>query len=449
MYTKYMKIRYFLIILLALNLILLSVETITADDPKEISPNIQIENDQNITQKETRYQISALYARILPANESYLKTIKLNGLSTDVATLPADSNIIQLPNNRYLYESPEKQTNIFPEGTSLTYHDTQPILVVPGEAIALEIQNLKQYSITRLINSTTYKQTINQLNKYSFTLTLHEFTDPVLAEYTQNYTIQWGDSLTTTYYTPSISHNHNYNKSGKYNITLSVVDTFGNTYLISYPYEIKYEGDLLHTYFVIEENKEPAAVTTTTSIGTLTLLFIALTESGKYKFLALLPLLIPLYTRISKEDVLDQFVRGQIFGYIKTNPGVHYNQIRRDIDVKNGTLSYHLRVLEKTELIKSRREGIRYRAFYPTGMKFPQTERFRLTELQIQMLEKIKKEPGITQRELSRILDKKPQTINYNIKVLEHATLIKVHHNGRKTGLYALETDADIQLIGQ
>jgi predicted transcriptional regulator len=65
------------------------------------------------------------------------------------------------------------------------------------------------------------------------------------------------------------------------------------------------------------------------------------------------------------------------------------------------------------------------------------------------MLEKIKKEPGITQRELSRILDKKPQTINYNIKVLEHATLIKVHHNGRKTGLYALETDADIQLIGQ
>ena len=59
-----------------------------------------------------------------------------------------------------------------------------------------------------------------------------------------------------------------------------------------------------------------------------------------------------MYTRIQKDDELDKFVRGQIYGYIKTNPGVHYNKIRREIDIKNGTLSYHLRVLEKTELIK-------------------------------------------------------------------------------------------------
>ncbi len=119
--------------------------------------------------------------------------------------------------------------------------------------------------------------------------------------------------------------------------------------------------------------------------------------------------------------MLDQFVRGQIYGFIKTNPGVHYNQILRKVGVKNGTLSYHLGVLEKTELIQSRREGLKYRVFYPTGMNFPKAERFRLTELQIQIIGSIRSQPGLTQKEIARLLGQKPQTINYNIKVLDQA----------------------------
>jgi DNA-binding MarR family transcriptional regulator len=450
MIKTYTIIRLLIIFLISINLLLISTTTYIADETKNIQPTVEIENDHQPSLKESRQQVSKLYSKLIPADESNIHTIKLNGLSTDIAPLPTNSNVIELPKNRFVYQSPTQEIQILPDGTQITYHNTQPILLVPGEAIGLEVSNLKQYSINNLINSTTFKQTIDQLNEYSFTLTLHEFTNPTIAEYTNTYTIDWGDSTKTTYHTPSISHNHNYNKSGQYFLTLTISDIFGYNYSVSYPYNIEYEGHLVHTYLIIEDNKEPAAVTTTTGIGTLTLILIALTESGKYKFLAfLLPILIPMYTRISKEDVLDQFVRGQIFGFIKTNPGVHYNQIRREIDVKNGTLSYHLRVLEKTELIKSRREGIRYRAFYPTGMKFPQNERFRLTELQIKILNNIKNNPGITQREIARQLHKKPQTVNYNIKVLEHATLIKVHHNGRKTGLYAIDSDAEIQSIGQ
>ena len=78
-----------------------------------------------------------------------------------------------------------------------------------------------------------------------------------------------------------------------------------------------------------------------------------------------------MFTRVQKDDVLDQFVRGEIYGYVKTNPGATYNEIMQKLGLKNGTLSYHLHMLEKMEMIKSRLEGIRYRAFYPTGMKFP------------------------------------------------------------------------------
>jgi len=166
---------------------------------------------------------------------------------------------------------------------------------------------------------------------------------------------------------------------------------------------------------------------------------VAFTESGKYRLLMFLALFFPMYTRIQKEDVLDQFVRGQIYGYIKTNPGVHYNQILREIGVKNGTLSYHLGVLEKTQLIKSRREGLKYRAFYPTDMMFPKEERFRLTELQVRIIKEITDHPGHTQKEISRRLGQKPQTVNYNIKVLEQAGIIRVQHKGRKTRIYPPE----------
>lgn len=213
-------------------------------------------------------------------------------------------------------------------------------------------------------------------------------------------------------------------------------------------YTVKYEGHLLHTYLWVKEYKEPVAATASTGIGTTLAGLIIFTETGKYKFLALLSFLIPLYTHIQKEDVLDQFVRGQIYGFVKTNPGVHYHEIMKKLDMKNGTLSYHLKVLEKTEMIKSRREGLRYRAFYPVGMKFPEEERYRLTELQINILKIIKEHRGISQKEIAKILNEKPQVINYNIKVLRQAELINMRKHGRKTSCYPKDKPADTEGFG-
>jgi predicted transcriptional regulator len=114
--------------------------------------------------------------------------------------------------------------------------------------------------------------------------------------------------------------------------------------------------------------------------------------------------------------------------------------------VKNGTLSYHLGVLEKTELIQSRREGLKYRAFYPTGMNFPKAERFRLTDLQIRIIGSIRSQPGLTQKEIAQLLGQKPQTINYNIKVLGQAGLISVVKAGRKTRCFPV---SDVDNSGQ
>jgi len=49
------------------------------------------------------------------------------------------------------------------------------------------------------------------------------------------------------------------------------------------------------------------------------------TESGRYRLFAYLALMLPLFTRISKNEVLENFVRGQIYGYKRRafNTGIH------------------------------------------------------------------------------------------------------------------------------
>ncbi|HEC89304.1 MAG TPA: MarR family transcriptional regulator [Thermoplasmatales archaeon] len=157
------------------------------------------------------------------------------------------------------------------------------------------------------------------------------------------------------------------------------------------------------------------------------------TESGRYRLFAYIALLLPLFTRISRNEVLENFVRGQIYGYIKSHPGVHYSKIRKNLGIGNGTLAHHLYILEKTGLIKSKREGLRYRLFYPTGMSFPESERYMLSELQISILNIIEENKGITQKEIVSILQEKQQTISYNLRVLEKAGMIVyLKKKGRK-----------------
>jgi DNA-binding transcriptional ArsR family regulator len=250
-----------------------------------------------------------------------------------------------------------------------------------------------------------------------------------------SYSVDWGngDSVSGDDI-PTSDLSYTYRKEGNYQIRIQIVDKDGITYQYTKNESYKLSTAQFVTLWV-DENKETVAASSA-GLGSVALLGFALTETGKYKLLALLPLLIPMYTRIQKEDVLDQFVRGEIFGFIKTNPGVHYNEIMRELDMKNGTLSYHLYMLEKTGMIKSRREGVRFRAFYPTGMKFPQNERYRLTELQTKIIKNIRENPGINQKWIAKKLGEKHQTISYNVKVLQQAGLITLRKKGRKTVCY-------------
>jgi len=382
------------------------------------------------------------YMDIINSKKISERTIAWMGSNTSIIELPSGTIAVQLPDSRLGIKFSDGTTSLLPMGSTITYnnrtlnHNHKAIIIIPTQTTLLEVPHIIKLSVENFTNTASFTQSIDALNSYKVKIVFNELKKPDMNDNIVAYTVDWGDGNIETYNTNQTTIIHVYRKSGTYTQKFNITDCFGITYTLRQNYTVHYEGHLMHTYLWVKENKEPVAVTTTMGLGTLLAGLIIFTETGKYKFLAILSLIIPLYTRIQKEDVLDQFVRGQIYGYIKTNPGVHYNQIRREIGIKNGTLSYHLNVLEKTEMIKSRREGLRYRAFYPTGMKFPEKERYRLTELQIKIMDTIKENKGITQKEIAKKLGKKPQTINYNIKMLQQAKLIDVIKKGKKTLCY-------------
>jgi uncharacterized membrane protein/DNA-binding MarR family transcriptional regulator len=160
------------------------------------------------------------------------------------------------------------------------------------------------------------------------------------------------------------------------------------------------------------------------------------TEAGRYALFSLL--LIPLYTKIKKDKVLDHYLRGKIHGYIIANPGEHYNAIKEQLEVTNGALSYHLRVLEREGYVRSRMDGI-YKRFYPSDMKLPTNQR-NISSFQEVILTIVKNNQGLSQKDIAKRIGASSQVINYHIKTMEEAGLIEVDRSRRKSRVFA--TDA-------
>jgi DNA-binding MarR family transcriptional regulator len=385
--------------------------------------------------------LSAFYSAVARDPAVGQRTVTLNGERTELFSLPRESVAVVLPGHRVAVKYGNDTISLLPNGSTITEYRDAPCIQVPGKT-AISVSEIVVSPLENFTSTALMYQAVHELDVYHVSVIFPFAMDRDSSAVIAQYSIEWGDGVKDTFQGDQVTTYHTYASSGVYYMKIHATDSLGVTYSTVQVYQVKYEGNLAHTALWVQKNQGPVAILGSMGISLLMVSAFVFTESGKYRLLSFLALFFPMYTRIQKEDVLDQFVRGQIYGYIKTNPGVHYNQILREIGVKNGTLSYHLGVLEKTQLIKSRREGLKYRAFYPTDMMFPKEERFRLTELQVRIINEIALHPGSTQKEVSKRLGQKPQTVNYNVKVLEQAGIIRVQRRGRKTRCYPPEQQA-------
>jgi len=135
-------------------------------------------------------------------------------------------------------------------------------------------------------------------------------------------------------------------------------------------------------------------------------------EIGKYALLKIM--FIPLYTRLRKKDILDHFIRGEIYGYIKVNPGDNYSTIKRNLDLNNGTLTYHLNVLEREGLIKSWNQG-GHKYFYPKGVKIPD-DGVKNPSIRDAIMKNVEDSPGISIKDIAAVTGISRQLANYHVR---------------------------------
>jgi len=182
----------------------------------------------------------------------------------------------------------------------------------------------------------------------------------------------------------------------------------------------------------------------------ITIYLVIGTEFGQYQFFLLLA---PYYSRVTGDRILEHKLRSRIYSYIQAHPGAHYRSIMDKLKIKNGTLVHHLARLEHEELIKSERDGY-FKRFYPVGMRIPRSEvgiyypegmatynigEHQVSGIQLRILRILKKEPGLTQKEIAQKIKESRRVVNYHIKLLEQHDLIRVEKSGRETQCFIID----------
>lgn len=101
-----------------------------------------------------------------------------------------------------------------------------------------------------------------------------------------------------------------------------------------------------------------------------------------------------MYSRLGRPDALKHPRRRLILEYVERNPGARFHQIKNDLSLPHGVLVHHLRVLRRHGLLLEELKT-RQRRFRTPGQRPEQALQPEACEL----LELVRKQPGLTMRE--------------------------------------------------
>lgn len=156
--------------------------------------------------------------------------------------------------------------------------------------------------------------------------------------------------------------------------------------------------------------------------------------------LGLLLLVVPLYARLKRESALDHFVRGQVYGFVASHEGATFSEIRDAFSLSNGTVTYHLAVLEKLGFIRGISDG-KFKRFVPTGEGRGALGR-KLTDLQYRILNLVVELEPVAPSEIATHLGLSRQRAAYHMgKLVTFGFLLR--DNGRRGTYRASETARD------
>lgn len=128
-----------------------------------------------------------------------------------------------------------------------------------------------------------------------------------------------------------------------------------------------------------------------------------------------------------KDDLLKLKIRSIIYRFILKNPGLHFRELVRRLNIPRSTLSYHLNYLEKQELLIIKKDD-RYTRYF-ISKDIGDREKKILNIIRIEtarnVLLYIWGMVSASQIEIAKELDKHPTTINFHLKRLMKQGIIE------------------------
>ena len=141
------------------------------------------------------------------------------------------------------------------------------------------------------------------------------------------------------------------------------------------------------------------------------------------------------------ENILNNHTRAMIFTLISMNPGIHFSEITKSLDLSNGQASWHILLLKRFELIRSVKSK-NYLLFYPNITFIYDEEDSKdhsivlKSETRNKIFELICDNPHITQNQLKKMISISQSTLSYHLAILEQEELIMNQKQGRRRFYY-------------
>ncbi len=164
------------------------------------------------------------------------------------------------------------------------------------------------------------------------------------------------------------------------------------------------------------------------SVATITLVYLLLVKLG---------LAVPFYSRLSREELLENETRRSVYEAIGDDPGSSLKDLAERVDCSVSTVRYHLRRLEDETMVASvRLEGAR--RWFPAGLEKEEMRRQAVLDVgeSRSVFEAIRAEPGSSLSEIADAVGSSPPAVHKILDRLIEAGLVEKHREGRRVALH-------------
>ena len=152
--------------------------------------------------------------------------------------------------------------------------------------------------------------------------------------------------------------------------------------------------------------------------------------------------LLPLYSRLAKSDMLDNKVRAGVYEHVKANPGAHPSAIAETLGLGWGTVVYHLARLEESSLVTTR-AGHNRKCYFAVGSELDSAGKNAVAAMSTDkaraIVEALRAEPGLSQKELADRLGMSQALASWHVKRLVASGVLVTQRAGRSNLLAVAE----------